>query len=85
MLGLFRDQLLDLVPESLRVAKRRLRQNSEKMAIEVLKGTQVMVARTEQDVHHRINEFEGWTDEQLEHYLTTNERPEIPVQPKGTA
>jgi hypothetical protein len=86
MLGLFRDQLLNLVPEALRVAKRRLRQNSEKMATEVLKGTQVMVVRTEQDVHHRINEFEGWTDEQLEQYTRSGERPGvIAVQPKGTA
>ena len=68
--------MLDLVPESLRVARGRLRQNSEKMAIEILKGTQIMVPRTEQELHHRTDPFEGKTNEELDYFTCTGDWPE---------
>ena len=68
--------MLDLVPASLRVARGRRRQNSEKMAIEILKGTQVMVPRTEQELHNRTDQFEGKTNEELEYFACTGDWPQ---------
>ena len=75
VLAEFRCQLLDLLPECLRVARHRLRHNSEKIAIEILQGTQVMVGKTEQDIHHHVDDFEGWTEDELEQFASTGVRP----------
>ena len=84
LLGLFRDQLLELVPESLCVARHRLRQNSEKMAIEVLRGTQVAVPRQEAEVIER-DEFSGKTTAELLWYADHGAWPGEPRGDGGAA
>jgi hypothetical protein len=56
------------------------------MMVEVLKGTQVFASKQDQNVtHNAAHEFDGWTDEQLEQYIETGDRPEIiAIQTKGT-
>ena len=47
-----------------------------KMCMEILKGVQVFVTRMDAEITQKPGEFEGWTDEELAHYVAKGEPPE---------
>jgi predicted transcriptional regulator len=67
ILASYRDQVRDLVPNAIKVCARNLRgkRASWKLAIEILKGTQVFVASQKQEQHHMVDEIETLTDDEL--------------------
>jgi len=87
MLNEYRQSAINLVPKAIKVCSYRLDRKDGKIAIEILKGTQVFVTKQGQNVTHNVaHHFDGWTDEQIEQYIKTGERPEIiAAWPKSTA
>ena len=78
MLNESRQSAFDLVPKAIKVCSYRLDRKDGKIAVEILKGTQVFVTKQDQNVTHNVaHEFDGWTDEQVEQFSRTGERPEI--------
>jgi|GEM_PF-2368091 len=78
MLNEYRQCAIELVPKAIKVCSYRLDRKDGKIAVEVLKGTQVFVTEQDQNVTHNVaHDFDGWTDEQIEQYIKTGERPEI--------
>ena len=78
MLNEHRQSAIELVPKAIKVCNYRLDRKDGKIAVEVLKGTQVFVTKQDQNLTHSVaHEFDGWTDEQLEQYIKTGDRPKI--------
>jgi hypothetical protein len=75
MLNEYRQSAIELVPKAIKVCSYRLDRKDGKIAIEVLKGTQVFVGRQEQEVHEKKDEFSGRTAEELEYYAQHGEWP----------
>ena len=70
----YRQQARELVPGALAVLENKLlikrgrpraRGVDWKMCVEILKGTQVFVGRTDQDITHKVDEIESLEDGQL--------------------
>ena len=81
-----RSQLADLLPKAIRVIeyfltneKRNKTDKAADIALAVLQGLQVLVPRARADVAMaQIDEFEGWTCEEVEEYIQTGKRPGDP-------
>ena len=78
-----RSQLADLVPKAIKVIeyfltneKRSKTDKAAEVALSVLHGLQVLVPRARADVvSAQLDEFEGWTREEVEEYIHTGKRP----------
>jgi len=80
MVQMGRSRIALLIPKAVEVVGHHLnRKTTDKavdVAIEILKGVQVLVPRSRADLAPAMpDEFEGWTDEQLLHFAETGERP----------
>ena len=81
-----RSQLADLLSKAIKVIeyfltneKRNKTNKAADIALAVLHGLQVLVPRSRADVAMaQDDEFEGWTDEQIEKYIATGQRPGEP-------
>ena len=81
-----RSQLADLLPTAIEVIeyfltneKRNKTDKAADIALAVLQGLQVLVPRARADVAMaQIDEFEGWTCEEVEEYIQTGKRPGDP-------
>ena len=73
----YRDQVRDLVPAAIRLCARKLKGKnaSWQLAIEVLKGCQVLATRQTKDVHENRDPIHELTDDELRHYLRTGQMP----------
>jgi hypothetical protein len=71
ILASYHQQALDLVPAALRLCERKLkgRSASWQLAIEILKGTQVLVTKQRQEQQHVVDEIETMTDDELREYI----------------
>jgi hypothetical protein len=89
----YRQQFQTNVPAALEVVQNKLMTRKGKtkpradwrLAIEVLKGTQVYVSKEVSAHAGGVDDYAGWTDEQLRKCLTTGERPTtvIDITPTG--
>jgi len=77
LLAGYQDEARELVPDALKVCRRNLKSTrpSWQLAVEILRGLQVLIAKQEQDVHHIVDEVYEWTDDELKHYIKTGEKP----------
>ena len=79
MAASYRDyMLLELVPDALRVAKHDLnsRRPNLPLAIEILKGAQVLLTKPEHGSDGRRDRFAEWTDDELKKFIETGEEPQ---------
>jgi hypothetical protein len=85
----YRGQVRDLIPACIGHLQRKLlTKNGQlkkngvdwRMLVDLLKGTQILVNREVQEQERVADRFNGWTEEQLERYINTGERPTITVQ-----
>jgi len=69
--------MLDLVPAALAVCRRNLcgKRGSWQLALEILKGCQVLVARQTKDMRETHDEIYSLTDDQLREYIRTGKMP----------
>jgi hypothetical protein len=52
------------------------RRASRQLAIEILKGVQVLITKGQQDIQHSVvDEIHEWTDQQLKDYIRTGKAP----------
>lgn len=85
LIGQHRQQALELVPNCILALKDklitqggRLRKNVDwRMAIVILKGTGVFVCREVREQEGPADRFADWTDDDLDRFLSTGERPAI--------
>jgi predicted transcriptional regulator len=77
ILASYRDQIRDLVPAAIRLCGRKLKGNnaSWQLAIEILKGCQVLVTRQTKDIRETHDEIYSLTDDQLRKYIRTGKMP----------
>ena len=75
-----RSQITMLIPKAVEVVRHQLNRKTTgkaaDVAIEILKGLQILVHRSRTDLAPAMpDEFEGWTDEELLRFAETGERP----------
>ena len=76
-----RDYLLqELAPDALRVVKHNLksRRPNLSLAIEVLKGAQVILTKPEHASDGRRDRFSEMTDDELDEFIATGKEPQRP-------
>jgi hypothetical protein len=81
----YRQQMLELAPfcilalkDKLITQRGKLRKNMDwRMAIAILKGTGVFVSREVREQERPVDRFADWTDDDLDRFLSTGERPAI--------
>ena len=79
MVNSYRDYALqELVPDALRVIKRNLksRRPNLSLAIEVLKGAQVILTKSEHALDGRRDRFSEMTDDELDEFIATGKEPQ---------
>jgi hypothetical protein len=81
----YRQQFLDLAPFCISALRDKLitkggkvRKNVDwRMAIAILRGTGVFVCREVREQEGQVDRFADWTDDDIERFLATGERPAI--------
>jgi hypothetical protein len=77
LLAGYQDEARELLPWALKVCKRNLKSTrpSWQLAVELLKGLQVLISRAEKEVTHLVDEVYSWKDDELREYLQTGKLP----------
>ena len=84
LLSAYRQQALALVPLCLEALKAKLlrsdgkpRRNADwRMLTEILKGTQVLISKQEQEIHETKDEFAERSDDELRYYIEYHRFPD---------
>jgi len=82
LLAGYQDEMRMLIPDAIKVCAKNLRgrRASWQLAIEILKGLQVLIARTHNDVAHSVvDEIHSWSDDELKEYIRTGKPPAGPA------
>jgi hypothetical protein len=89
----YRQEVQRLVPDCIEGLKNKLRTKTGKarkrgvdwrMLVEILKGTQILITREVQEQERTIDRYHNWSDDDLDRFLATGEKPTITIHLEQT-